>query len=49
MITFPSPTHLDLAAHFKRKDMPTYAVVEKSMLSIFKKLVKKVSDEKVVE
>lgn len=31
------------------KDMPTYAVVEKSMLTIFKKLVKKVSDAKVAE
>ncbi|MCW5514697.1 ribonuclease P protein component [Muriicola sp. Z0-33] len=31
------------------KDMPTYAVVEKSMLTIFKKLVKRLSDEKVAE
>ncbi|MBT8183670.1 MAG: ribonuclease P protein component [Eudoraea sp.] len=31
------------------KDMPSYAVVEKGMLQIFEKLIKKVSDAKVAE
>jgi len=31
------------------KDVPTYAVVEKSMLSIFDKLLKKVSNAKIAE